>query len=251
MFLSAIQAYALLHRRIEARKLQELYAENYPKHKESDFFWQVQDLKSQNILKQTLENEYQIKYLFTPAIDADLWAVHTFLAQNFDLSRACFWSSAWYNQFSLHQTIQNFCIIEVEKEAGESVFYALKKAGLGEVFWLQTKEDEEILLEKYIFEAEKPIIVRKTISKAPIQKITVGKTTFPTTTLEKMLVDLYADEALLGAYKGAEQTRIFENALQNYAIDFKKIFAYSQRRGKEQDLKKYLFEHFSEEINQM
>ncbi len=69
--------------------------------------------------------------------------------------------------------------------------------------------------------------------------------------LEKLLVDLFCDDALLVAYKGGSQQTIFENALTRYDINFKTLFAYAERRKKEAALKTYLHQYFQTELKQL
>lgn len=247
-FLENIYSYLDTNKSIKLISLQELYRENNSKSNESDFFWALQELKQQKILKQIDEENYQIVFSFKPKLTDRLILIHHYLSPIFDLTNYCIWSSEWYNQFSKHQIIQNFISVEIEKEAAESVFYELKKANLGEVFLILQKEDE-VLLDKYVFEAENAIIIQKIITKSPTQLINIENELIPIPYLEKMLVDLFVDTAILSAYKGVEQVHIFETALLNYAIDFKKMFAYSKRRGKEKELKNYLFQHFKNQIN--
>lgn len=96
------------------------------------------------------------------------------------------------------------------------------------------------LMDKYVNESESPIIVTNLISRAPIKK-TISKTDFYIPTLEKILVDVFSEEAIFMAFKGTEQTVIFENAIRYCELNFKKLFAYAKRRNKETALKKYLY----------
>ncbi|WP_338815535.1 DUF6577 family protein (plasmid) [Bernardetia sp. Wsw4-3y2] len=249
-FLERIQEYSLRQATISLKELQQLHQKSVVKDSESDFFWQLQELKQQKIVREIDAITYKILSIFQPNLDANTLVLHQHLASRFDLSNSCIWKSDWYNQFSRHQILQNFTVIEIEKETTESVFYELKDMNFGEVFLILHKEDEAIL-DRYAFEAKNPIIIQKMISKAPKQEIKVENDIISVPYLEKMLVDLFVDSALLVAYKGAEQIQIFRNILLNYVLDFKKMFAYAKRRGKENQLKVFLFENFENEINQI
>jgi len=249
-FLDRIQEYSLHQQKISLNVLHHLHEESVNNSSESGFFWELQELKNQKIVQQIDENNYKILSFFKPNISEKILQINRYLFDKFDLSNYCIWSSDWFNQFSRHQITQNFVIIEIEKEAAESIFYELKEADFGEVFLILQKEDE-VLLDRYVFEAKNPIIIQKIITKAPKQLIKIENESIFIPHLEKMLVDLFVDNSVLIAYKGAEQNQIVETALLNYVLDFKKMFAYATRRGKEQELKKYLFEHFVPQINQI
>ncbi len=249
-FLEKIQKHSLHQKTISLKDLQQLHQKSVVKVSESDFFWQLQELKQQKIVREIDATTYKILSIFQPKLDATTLVLHQHLASRFDLTNYCIWKSGWYNQFSRHQILQNFTVIEIEKETTESVFYELKEMNFGDVFLILNKEDEAVL-DRYAFEAQNPIIIQKMISKAPKQEIKMENEMISVPYLEKMLVDLFVDTALLVAYKGAEQIQIMENALLNYVIDFKKMFAYAKRRGKEKQFKIFLFENFENEINQI
>lgn len=249
-FLDILQDYALKHQAIEEETLRDLYFRHSPDSDEFTFFWDLQNWKEERLLSLIEHKRYKVRRIFKPSpSDLALKLVHN-LAQDYDLEPYCLIQSNWYNQFSRHQSPKNLHILEFEKEICESIFYHLKDEGYPEVFLLLEKKDYAIL-ERYAFEAKNPIIIRKIVSKAPTQSYSRAEKTIRVPYLEKMLIDLFADEQLLVAYKGAEQKTVIENMLNNYVIDFKKLFAYVQRRRKEKDLKKYLFENFSQEINQI
>ncbi|MCC5945559.1 MAG: hypothetical protein JJT94_11545 [Bernardetiaceae bacterium] len=249
-FLNILQNSASKQQELNVEKLQNLYFDYYPKRGLSDFFWDLQKWKEEKIL-QTLGNKYyKVRRIFNPSLSDLSYKVYQNLAQNFDLEPYCFSESTWYNQFSRHQSPQSLYLIELEKELCESVFYHLKGAGYENVFLLLEKKDTAVL-ERYAFEVEKPIIIQKIVSKAPTQDYKSNQNNIKIPYLEKMLVDLFVDENLFLAYKGAEQNTVIENMLRDYVINLKKLFAYAQRRRKEKELKQYLFENFAQEINQI
>ena len=63
---------------------------------------------------------------------------------------------------------------------------------------------------------------------------------FNVPTLEKMLTDVFCDRDIFYFYSGAEMERIFENAFDRYTVDFSRLFAYANRRGKEKEIKNYI-----------
>ncbi len=234
--------------------LYDFYAGNAVKAPESGFFWYLYALKQEKVIKNIYADTYKLidenLPVFNPLLESKLVDIHNGLSK-LPLIDTCVWSSAWFNEFTIHQVPRSFILVEVEKEAMDSVFYHLRDMDYKDVFLLRTKTDEAVL-DRYIFEADNPIIITKMISKSPIRKVFDPRSTSSLTIprLEKILVDLYCEESLLRAYKGSEQYNIFENALESYAINFKTMFAYAQRRKKEDALKGYLFQHFQTELEQ-
>lgn len=229
--------------------LWEFYANNMPP-SEQDFFWYLYDLQKANIIKAIDTETYQFvsdKVIFSPQIDIFLQEICKNVLQKFELKEYCIWSSDWLNEFTVHQTMRNLIFLEVEKDVAEFIFYALRDMNYPSVFLLLSKADEAII-ERYIFESKNPIIISKIITKSPVKKqyenIFLPK-------LEKVLVDLFCDDALLIAYKGQEQKIIFENALKKYDINLRTMFNYAKRRRKEEQLKSYLYQNFEMEINSL
>lgn len=226
--------------------LEKIYFEHFQKNTASDFFWELQALKSQNVLA-IKGGKYYLKQVFSPLLGELLKEIYQVLSQDFETDTFCFWNTSWYNQFARHQVMQNRLVIEVEKDLIESLFYYLKEAEYKEVYQFLTKEDK-LVLSPYIAQSENPVILQKHISKAPTQTLTVDDSSITIPSLEKMCIDLYAEDCFLEVYQGAEQKHIFEHILQYYQIDLRKMFAYAKRRGNEEQLKQYLYENFAEEI---
>ena len=128
-----------------------------------------------------------------------------------------------------------FC--RVEKEALEPVYEFLKDQNFRNVY-IQPEEKE---IERYIYENESAIILKTLISKSPTQRVD----TVTTTTLEKLIVDLYCDKKLFTAFQGSELIHIVDNAQSRYSIDFTKLLSYAKRRRKETEI----MEFFSAKTN--
>lgn len=227
-------------------KLNEFYIKNTKNNSKEDFFWYLCELLQNNIIKNIGNDYFQIispPKIFLPKEDAFLREVNDCLLSNFSLTQYVIWQTSWLNEFTTHQSMQNFIFLEVEKEAITFVFNVLNSKYQKNIFFLQNKSDYKTL-ENYISQAENPIIISKIISKSPIQKN--NNIIFPK--LEKILVDLFCDEDILGAFKGNEQNIIFKNALNTYVINLKTLFSYAKRRKKEIQLKTYLYQNFQNEI---
>jgi hypothetical protein len=206
-----------------------------PELNDGTFRWRIHDLKQKSMIQPLSRTEFTLtrKYDFKPQMEEAEKKIHALIEKGFKGLKQAIWSTRIINEFMLHQPVRFSIILEVEKEATQSVFYFLKDNGIKSIF-LQPGDKE---IEQYINELNNPIIVQSLISKAPLQKVNKVNTI----TLEKLLVDLFSDKKLFNAYQGKELSYIFENAYNRYAIDFTRLFSYSRRRGKETDLKEFLF----------
>jgi len=181
------------------------------------------------------KNLKKTKKIFNPLISSLMIEISQRLNKDFPLlERYCLWTTDWFNEFMKHQVIHNLLIIEVENDAMEFLFYYLKNNNYKEVFLITNKKEEKIL-ERYINQAEQPIIIKKLITKAPIHK----KNDIYIPTLEKIIVDLFCQENLLATYV-SEEKRIFEQVINNYEFDLKKYYSYAKRRNKLEEVKKYI-----------
>jgi hypothetical protein len=106
-------------------------------------------------------------------------------------------------------------------------------------------EPSEEILTRYILIKPNTIIVLPLISEAPIQEVQEVNTT----TLEKMVVDLFSKPELFSAQQGSELTFIYDNIFSKYTINKNKLLRYADRRKKKDALINYLntntnFRHF-------
>ena len=176
------------------KELEDFFRMYEPDLNEHTFRSRIFHLKKKNIIAQLDKNKYTlvVKKKFDPPLDTEL-AILDILTTGFMLSEPyCIWNSGWVNQFSRHQAMKNFHIVEANKEELEPLFYHFKDEGLENVF-LNPEEDT---LYRYARDKEVPIVLKPLISRAPLMEEKYGTKTVIVPTLEKILVDLYTDEAI-------------------------------------------------------
>lgn len=215
-------------------ELYHFYSQFEPDLKETTFRWRVFQLKGKKIITPLSRNLFSFNYkpLFKPEIKEMERKVYNKINKQFPTLKQCIWSTKVVSEFMVHQPGRFVTILEVENDALEPVFHFLKDINIRNIF-LQPEEKE---IERYVFEAESPIILQSLVSKAPTQKLK-GLTTI---TIEKMIVDIYCDWMLFNAFQGNELINIIHNAYHRYAIDFTKLLSYARRRRRETDLMEYL-----------
>jgi hypothetical protein len=131
----------------------------------------------------------------------------------------------------IHQPGRFYILIEVEKEATQSVFFYLKE----EKYPVFVDPTEDIF-EKYLSEEKENLIVKSLVTEAPLQKI-AG---LNTVTIEKMLVDIFSDELIFSAQQGSEMKTIFLEALSKYSVNENRMLRYADRKGKKESFRNYL-----------
>jgi hypothetical protein len=100
------------------------------------------------------------------------------------------------------------------------------------VFLDPTKE----LLNRYVPDEKETWIVKSLVTEAPTQNING----IQTTTIEKLLVDLFCDTVILNAQQGAERDIIFDDAILKYTVNENRMLRYANRRRKKVELSNYL-----------
>ncbi len=233
------------------KDLYDFFTLSAKKKSEADFLWYIYELKDKNIIKTIATDVYQLhqpKRNFEPFINDTLQSLNTVLIKDFALLDNCIWTTEWLNEFTIHQTVRSYTVVEVEDSACESVFYHLRDKSFKNVFL----KPDALLMNRYVSEAENPIIILKLLSRSPLISVKIDKNQAVTVPkLEKILVDLYCDESLFIAYKGHEQEQIFQRALKNYTFDFTTFFAYAERRKRKVQLMSYLHQHFKDIISEI
>lgn len=216
------------------KELYDLYCETEPELKETTFRWRIYYLKKEGIIRSLSNGVFTLGQLpvYVPSLNHNIRELSQSLSSQFYGLRYCIWSTSVIHEFMLHIPGNSYTILEVEREAMNPVFNHLKDIGIQNVF-LQPKEIE---LERYVAEKDNAIIIKRLITKAPIQIIE----NIPTTSLEKLIVDLFSDKKIFSAYQGSELAHIINNAYKKYSIDMTRVMHYAGRRVKTKELTNFL-----------
>lgn len=222
-------------------ELYEFYLNTEPYLKESTFSWRIYDLKKKDIIKTIGRGLYVISYKpkYKSVLSNNALKIARKISERFEEINYAIWETQWLNEFSQHQTSNQMIVVEIEKEFEESLYYFLNDS-LQMNFFLNPDEKQ---IKLYISEVNSSVVVKRLVTRAPTIKIKEKKTTIPTATLEKIMVDLFADENLFHFYQGSELIYIFERILNRYSINLTKLFSYAKRRKKEQEIKQFISNH--------
>lgn len=216
----------------DVNDIARFYEKNEPQIKITTVNWRIYHLVQIGILNRVGRGKLALgegrKYL--PEISTKLKSIHSKLKREFPFLEICIWSTSSFNEFMVHQPGRFFILIEVEKEAMQSVFFFLK-AGKYPVLIEPTEE----IIEKYLSEEKENFIIKPIVSEAPVQVISGLKTV----TIEKMLVDIFCDETVFSAQQGAEMKTIFQEAINKYSVSENRMLRYADRRRKKESFRNY------------
>ena len=124
------------------------------------------------------------------------------------------------NEFANHQIGRNTIFVFVDADVIDYVFDSLK-----------TEYSSNILLHPSIgdyhrYKADDTIVLCRRISESP-----VGHNPEWSTCIEKLLVDIVAEQLIASSFGDSETPRIYEGAFEKYVIDESKLFRYARRRN--------------------
>ncbi len=215
--------------------LMKFYRALEPEVKKTTVNWRIYNLVQEGILSRVGRGKFSLikSDAYIPEISNKLKTVFKKMRSNFPFLSVCLWSTSVFNEFMLHQPGRYYQLVEVDKDALESIFYYLKDKN-----YTVFMEPSEQLIGRYMNDKKEPWIVKPLVSEAPIQLVNG----IPTVTIEKLLVDIFCDAVIFNAQQGTEMNQIFREAFEKYTISESKMLRYASRRRKKRELDNYLNE---------
>ena len=211
----------------------DFYRKREPKLKTTTLNWRIYHLVHSGILARIGRGKFTLgegRY-YAPSVSSGSKSLYHKLHEHFPFLSICVWNTSILNEFMVHQLARFFTIVEVEKEAMESVFHFLKENNLSA--FLNPDAD---IINNYVLGEKNPIIIKQLVSEAPVETVRG----VPTVTMEKLLVDIFSDEVIFAAQQGAELETIFREALEKYTVNENRMLRYANRKRKKETLGKYL-----------
>ncbi len=213
--------------------LYRFYKSEEPEVKKSTVNWRIHELIRKGILQRTGKGKFilgkSVHYL--PEISNKEIKINSIIKNKFPFVKYCIWNTSLLSEFLQHQLSFRFTVVEVEKDVLESVFFSIK-----ERFNSTFKKPAKEILEEFIITRQNSIIINSFVSEAPIQNIKK----VPTSSLEKLLVDLYCNKNLFYFLQGYELVNIYKNAFDKYTINRSKLLRYADRRRKKAEIDEFI-----------
>lgn len=216
-----------------SKELFEIYQNKEPKLNESTFRWRVYNLKKSGLIESSRKGVFKLRAKddFKPLIDISTKEIFKEIKGKYPYIDISIWETKWLTNFMLHQTFKNIIIIEVDKVAASAIYSFLQL--IKDDVYLNPSKVE---IEKYLNIKDNYYIVKNRIIEAPTKKyddITIPR-------IEKILVDLLAENELFNSYQGAELQNIFKNILSEYSINLSTLNRYSKRRNIKNEIDAYI-----------
>ena len=170
------------------------------------------------------------------ALTKDDIKLYKFLSKNFPNINFTIWNTKFFNDFIEHTIPYSNTIIETDKDILEDAYHSIDN--FKNIILLNPSKQE---CEKYMY-LKNIIILKKEIKNMPTMilknKIRVPK-------LEKILVDLFSEKAILQQYQGNEMVNIYNAIFEKYVINMTTLLRYSKNRGCKEQIISYIKNNIS------
>ena len=209
----------------EAQELYEILRKSESDLPLSTFRWRLYRLKSLGKIESIGRGKYSLTKhsQFSIELNSKLQRIAKEVKKEFPYANYCLWSSDILNEFTIHQPMMSFAIVEVERDAVSAVFSFLKEKHRS--VFLNPKEKE---INLYLGNNNKSLIVKTLIQRSPTEKSKTSKFSIPK--LEKILIDLLVDTDLVSFYQGSELKNIWREAFKKYSINQSTLNNYAKKR---------------------
>lgn len=190
--------------------------------------WRIYSLVKAAVIKRIGRGKYKCGNgnAFTPQITPKALRINNFIKANFPYLNYIIWHVSEINSLSQHLINKDTYYVEVERDAISAVFENLREKFK---YVLRGKTNEDVYF------GESIIVVRSLVTGSPIQI----SSNVPTTTIEKLLVDLFSDKEF-EFLQGYELTHIFNNAFSKYTINIDKLLRYASRKAKRKQISEFI-----------
>jgi hypothetical protein len=218
--------------KLSKKELVELIHVEIPDMGDSTISWRLHQMKSQGLIQSLSYGNYSLQHKnhFTPNVSSSLKRLYNRVHKEFPFLQICAWDSRWFNDLMIHQLFRFYLVIEVEKEATESVFNSL--SAFSKNVFLKPSDD---IFQHYISNFNEVIIVKPLISESPL----IENAGIKITSIEKLLIDCLADKELFAAQQN-ELDYIYKSAFDKYDVSLSKMKRYAARRNQVDKLKHLL-----------
>ena len=214
--------------RLPKQKLVGSIKKDFPDWSDNTINMYLSRLKKKGVIHSPSRGIYELDRhaSFQPNISTTLKRIFNKIKREFPYIAFCVWDTVWLHDFMRHQPFKHYIVLEVEKDACESVFGYLSET-MKNIF---LNPDEE-LFDRYISNLDGVVIIKNMVSEAPL--IEEQKVIIPS--LEKLLVDMLIDTALFSAQQ-SEKEFIMRSVVKKYTLNELKMRRYANRRNRTREI---------------
>lgn len=203
--------------------LYHFYQKYDPNLKKNTFRWRVYALKNDGVINTLKRGVYSTKSKkdFEPVVSKKLKNLFSKVQNQFPYVDMCIWETSWLNNLMVHQAFSSNIILEIDKDAAPAVFAFLQESH--EDVYLNPGKYE---VDNYITAGQSNIIIKNLTVTSPLQEI--QNITVPT--IEKIMVDLFANDEMFITYQGAELQNIYQELFISYNVNQSTLKQYAHKR---------------------
>lgn len=149
---------------LSLQDIDAFYRQKEPSIPQTTVRWRIYSLEQQGIIKRIGRGKYSLgrAHYFVPEVSKKMKRIRQIISKKFPFVAYCLWELSPVNAFAQHLINFNVLFVDVERDAVESVYYALKETR-SKVMLVQNLYDN-------LSEFGSTVIVRPLITDSPIQK---------------------------------------------------------------------------------
>jgi hypothetical protein len=221
---------------------QEIYgalAKEKPGLNDNSFKWMISEMVKSGIICRKQRGEYVLqnnpisdKHFFKPSMNAQLREISEKIEAKFPYVDFVCFESVQLNVFLNHLIGRNTLFVLVEKDAIDFVFRYLQEEDVGNILLRPSEKEWDAYC------TGDNIVMLNLISESP-----KSSDEYHSMSIEQLLVDIVAEKTFRNLYSKSELGNIYELADKSYLIDYVRLLRYARRRGKAEEVKKYIGEY--------
>ena len=218
---------------------QEIYdalANEKPELNDNSFKWIISQMVKNGIICRKQRGEYVLqsnpisdKHIFKPPMNVQLREIGEKIEAKFPYVDFVCFESVQLNAFLNHLIGKNTLFILVEKGAIDFVFRYLQEEDVGKILLRPSEKEWDAYC------TGDNIVMLNLISETP-----KSGDEYHSMCIEQLLVDIVAEKTFRNLYSKSELGNIYEMADKSYLIDYVRLLRYARRRGKAEEVKKYI-----------
>lgn len=216
-----------------SKELINLLSQKKPDLSPNTYRWSLNNMVRDGKLVRCGYNSYslykEILQEYCPIYSDTAEQLNNILSQKYPYVKFTIFETVLMNDFLNHLIAQNTIFIQVEKDSSIYVFRFLQEQGYRNIMYRPDRNTFNLYWSK------NSLIVNDMISEAPLRKENSH-----IITLEKMLVDMYADKLISTTYSMSEYSDVISQAERKYRLDKSKLLRYAKRRNVQKKIKGYL-----------
>jgi hypothetical protein len=218
------------------REIYDALLKEKPELNDNSFKWIISEMVKNGIIFRKQRGEYVLqsnpisdKHIFKPVMNVRLQKVSEKIETKFPYVDFVCFESVQLNVFLNHLIGRNTFFILVEKDAINFVFRYLQEEEVGSILFRRSEKEWDAYC------TGDNIVMLNLISETP-----KSGDKYHSICIEQLLVDIVAEKTFQYLYSKSELGNIYELADKLYLIDYARLLRYARRRGKAEEVKKYI-----------